>query len=452
MISLARGRVSRANLSRVGWTTGSYGVVQGLRLVNNVVLAHLLAPELFGIMLIVNTVRTGIELLSDIGIGQNVVRAPDAEEPRFYNTAWTLQVLRGLVLGGVCLALSYPLAHFYDSDVLAKILPVASLFFIFSGFESIGRALLQKRIDVVRMGLFEIGTTIASVLSYIGFALIMPNIWALMLGGVASSAALLIGSYMLVPGLKLRFAMDREVATRIFSFGRWVFLSTLVYFLAMNFDRIFMAKTLTLTVLGIYGIARSLSDLLMLLANKLSVMVVFPLVASTAADELGGRLRKARPMLLAAAAVVTGAFAAGSDLTVRILYDDRYREAALILPVLTLGVWFSVLATLNDAVVMGMGRPKYGAIANITKLVCLVVGLPIAFGIGGIAGAVWVIALAEVGRYLALWWGQRQLKMAFGGQDALFTLAMLAVFVAGRLVLWAVGLTQGPLNFAIPTG
>ena len=69
------------------WTVGSFGLSQGLRLVMNIILARLLAPELFGIMVIVNSLRTGIELLSDVGIGQNVIYHKDGNDPEFYNTA-----------------------------------------------------------------------------------------------------------------------------------------------------------------------------------------------------------------------------------------------------------------------------------------------------------------------------------------------------------------------------
>ena len=89
-------------VQRLGWTTGSYAVVQSFRLFSNVVLARLLAPELFGIMLIVNTLRTGVELLSDIGIGQNIVSNKNGEIADFYNTAWAIQILRGIVLAIVC--------------------------------------------------------------------------------------------------------------------------------------------------------------------------------------------------------------------------------------------------------------------------------------------------------------------------------------------------------------
>src|SRR5665213_3405929 len=100
-------------LRGTAWTLGAFGVSQGLRLVTNVALARLLAPELFGIMVIVNSIRIGIELISDVGIGQNIVHNTDAEKPDFYNTAWTLQLIRSVVLWIVFSAAAIPIAHFY---------------------------------------------------------------------------------------------------------------------------------------------------------------------------------------------------------------------------------------------------------------------------------------------------------------------------------------------------
>ena len=76
------------------WTVGGFGAGQVIRFVSNIILTRLLVPQLFGLMAIVNTVRMGIELISDLGIGQNMIYSPNASDPEYYNTAWTLQIIR----------------------------------------------------------------------------------------------------------------------------------------------------------------------------------------------------------------------------------------------------------------------------------------------------------------------------------------------------------------------
>ncbi|WP_277981110.1 oligosaccharide flippase family protein [Sphingomonas phyllosphaerae] len=443
--------LSRSILTRLGWSTAGYGVVQALRLVNNVVLARLLAPELFGIMIIVNTVRTGIELASDIGIGQNIISNPRAEQPDFYDTAWTLQLVRGLALGMVCAALAWPVAWFYRKPELAGIFAVASLFFVFAGFESTGRFIAQKHLRLAALTAFEVGYTAISTLAHILFALATPTIWALVFGGITSSAAVMVASYLLIPGMRHRFLIDRGAMREILSFGRWVALSSIVYFLAMNFDRLYMARAVSLAVLGTYGIARSLADILNLLVARFGNMIVFPMVAASfdTTAELRARLARHRPLLLLGAAAAVAGFIAISDLLTALLYDQRYQAAGQMLPALSFGVWFAILSTINESVLLGIGKPVYGASANIGKFAWLLVGLPLAVNFYGISGAVLVIASAELVRYVPLWVAQRREGLSFARQDLAMTLVMLGLAVLFREALYGVGLT-GDVTSLLP--
>ncbi len=82
---------SNASVVRgVAWTTGTYAFSVIIRFGSNVILARLLSPELFGILLIINTVRQGIELSSDVGLAQNVVQNSVGNTPAFYNTVWVM--------------------------------------------------------------------------------------------------------------------------------------------------------------------------------------------------------------------------------------------------------------------------------------------------------------------------------------------------------------------------
>ena len=93
------------------WTAGGFGIGQAFRFATNIVLARMLAPELFGLMVIVNTVRLGTELISDIGVTQNIVYSKHSDDPRFYNTAWTLQVIRSIILWALIAIAAVPIAE-----------------------------------------------------------------------------------------------------------------------------------------------------------------------------------------------------------------------------------------------------------------------------------------------------------------------------------------------------
>lgn len=419
--------VPRKVVVRLGWVTLSYAAVQVLRLVNNVILTRLLEPSIFGIMSLVIAIRVGMELISDVGVTQNIVSNPRGTDPAFYDTGWTLQALRGVFLGGLCALLSAPVARFFNHPQLALILPIIAVSFIFGGLDSTGRGLLHKQINVSRMGLFEIAQAALAIFIYAGAALLFHNVWAVVVGLIATSAVTLICSFMYIPGLRHRLIIDAESTRQLIHFGKWVYFSSIVYFFAMNFDRLYFAKQISLAELGIYGIARNLADMVSQLAVRGSSFILYPTVAASglAPPDLRKRLLRGRRTLLLLAAVGLGGIAAFSDLIVGILYDPRYQEAGTILPILCGGVWFAILTSTNDAILMGLSRPAYPALSNATKLVTYLVGMPLAFHFYGFMGAVLVIAGGEVVKYLTLWALTHKEHLRFGRDDLALTLAFL---------------------------
>lgn len=438
----------RTLVSRLSWITFSHVVTSILRLLNNVVLARLLAPSLLGMFLIVNLVRTGIELVTDVGIGQNIVSNKNGHNPDFYDTAWTIQVLRGLVLGVVCIVSASMVAHAFGKPELAIILPFAALFSIISGFSSVSTFLIQKNIQVARYAKFEIVLASLNIIIYCALALITPTIWALVIGTVISFAALNVSTYLLIPGIRHRFFIDRNYAREILVFGKWIFWSSMISFLAMNFDRLYFARQITLTELGIYGIARNLTETITQLAIRYGNLLLFPMVAGMEATPLQvrSRIRHGRRLILLGAAVALGALVAGSDLVIRILYDPRYHYAGIILPLLLIGAWVAILSTVNEYMLLGVSRPAMPTYANGAKFLSYAVATPIAFHYFGFLGAIIALIFGEAIKYVSLWVQSRGHNLSFARDDLALSLLFLASIGLFRELLFAMGLTPDLLS------
>ena len=292
--------VPKSMLVRLGWVALTFGAVQFLRLLNNVILTRLLEPSVFGLMSLVVAIRVGMELVSDLGVTQNIVSNPRGHEPKFYDTAWTLHATRNLVLAALCFALATPFANFFGHPELAIILPVASLFFVFSGFGSTTGAVLHKQLQVRRLGMFEIALAGVTIVAQVGAALVFRNVWAVVVGMMITSALTLILSYLFIPGTRHRFMVDPQSARELLHFGKWVFFSSIVYFFAMNFDRLYFAKQISLAELGVYGIARNLAETISQLVTRASGFVLYPTVAAAGLEAADLRQQVAsRPAHLA---------------------------------------------------------------------------------------------------------------------------------------------------------
>ncbi len=425
VLAIPRGAI----LSGGAWTIGTYGASVVLRFGSNVLLSRLIAPEIFGMVVVISAIRMGADLLSDIGIGQNIVNNPRGDQPAFYNTAWTFQVLRGLLLFALCCAFAGPLAGLYGVPEAA--IQFGALTLALLGMTSTSLFLLQKRLHVSTLTLFEFVQDLIGTAAMLIFVLWSPTVWSILLGNLVGALARVVGSFLL-PGGGNRPMIDRRHIREIFSFGRWIFLWSMLGFLSVNFDRLYLGSVAPLALLGVYGIARTMAELPAFLAARLGHFLVFPLV-SAAGEIPHERLRREigpiRLGFLLAAAVGIGIAAAGGDFIIRGIYDARYALAAGMLPLLLLGTWATILCSTNEYVLIGRGKPQYGTAASSVKLAYLVIGLPLAFKTGGMLGAILILVTADVARYAVLLVAQMRARVGFGAQDLLATAALLATLL-----------------------
>jgi O-antigen/teichoic acid export membrane protein len=430
-------------LRGLGWTVATYGLSQLLRLVTNIGLARLLTPEIFGAMLIIASLRTGLDLISDLGIGQNIVQSNDAEDPRFYTTAWTLQIIRGLILWLVCTLAASPLAQLYDSPLLRIAMPIAAFYFIFIGCTSISLYLVQKRLRVALLNGFDIAMDAVASTAVVAFAYLHPSVLSIIIGSLVATATRMIASYFLLPDIRHTFYISRRYTHQIISFGKWIFISSIVYFLSTTFDRLYLGTVIPLALLGIYGIARTLSDLMGGLAGRLANLIIFPLIASSShipKDTLRRRLASIRFRFMLPTAVAFSFFVSTADLLIAVLYDSRYRAAGWMVSVLNIGVWFAIICNLNGSVLLGFGKPVYGAAGSIVKFMCILVGLPFGLSTYGVLGAVIVIAFSDFCRYFPILYGQLRERFSFGTQDLVATAVMLTSMAILQYVRWSLNL------------
>ena len=136
------------------WTIGSYGLSLVLRLGSNLILTRLLVPEMFGLMSLVYVFIMALNLFSDLGIGQSLIQNKRGDEPDFINTAWTLQVYRGLILWFCMLLLAWPVSQLYQKPECLWLIPVVGFGTVISGFNSTSLFTLNRNMAFGKLAIF----------------------------------------------------------------------------------------------------------------------------------------------------------------------------------------------------------------------------------------------------------------------------------------------------------
>ena len=341
------------------WTLAGEWTQYVLRLGGNLVLTRLLFPEAFGLMSLVQVFMMGLEMFSDVGIVPGIIQNKRGDEPEFLNTAWTIQVGRGVMLSLFACAIAYPASQFYHEPMLMQLLPVSGLTASISGLNSTKLATENRRLAVKRLMIVEVGAYVLGLTAMIVWAKLSPTVWSLVAGGIIGALAKMTLSHVYLKGEKNWFYWDQEAFRSLQQFGRWIFFSTVLTFFAGQGDRLVIGRLLDVKTLGIYTVAITMARLISQTIMQVGSKVLFPTYSELIRERperLYTALRKTRLAMIAinwAAAILMMAF---GDKLIDLLYDDRYTQAGWMLKVLSINSLVGVLIFTYDNALMAMGK------------------------------------------------------------------------------------------------
>lgn len=409
------------------WTIFDYGFHTVLRIVNSLVLTRLLHPSAFGEVTLVSTLIVGISLLSDIGLGPSVIQSRRGDDLVFLNTAWTIQVVRAVSLWLVAVAISWPMSLFYHDPRLKFLLPVLATSTLISGFNSTNLLTLSRHMGVRRLFWIDGSVSVVTLLSTIIWAYLWPSVWAIIGGQLMGTAYRLVISHIrfITGEIANRFMWDKECVTNIVHFGKWIMIGTAFFFFASQADRLILGRLISLSLLGVYGIAYSLSDVPRAIMLALGSKVAYPFIAKIIhlpQEEFRAKFLHYRFYALICGGFLLSLMTVWGHLIILKAYDLRYREAAWMIPILALGLWQTLLYQTTAPVLFSLGKTKYNAIGNASYCFTMLSALPLAFHFFGMFGAVVAIAAGDLPLYVVTQFGATREGVRPLRQDLLTTL------------------------------
>ena len=435
----ARKALESTAIRATSWTVMDYGCAMLLRVVNSLILTRLLMPESFGLMTLVGTLVVGVSLFADIGMGPNVIQSPRGDDPIFLNTVWTLEVFRALGIFVVCLLLAWPISAIYREPRLISLIPALALGVVVNGVKSTNLLSMARHMGVRRVFVLDLTTQIFGLLVTIGCAFVFRSVWALIFGSILSSVyrLALSHSHLVIPGIRNSFCWDRESLQSLVHFGRWILLSTAFSFFAVQADRLILGKLISFSLLGVYGIAYSVSDIPRAVISAFCSRVGFPFIAKMVHLPIGefrNVFLQYRFRVLVIGAVLLSLMVHIGGLLVTRVYDHRYHAASWMVPVLALGLWHTLMYQTTVPALLSLGKSQYQAIGNAFYFAAVVSAIPLAFHFYGMFGAVVAVAAGDLPLYVVLVAAASREGVSTWKQDLLATGAFLFLLGLGLVL------------------
>ncbi len=323
----------RAGLKSFGWMGLGQFIGLAVRLASNLIVARLLAPDVYGLLGTAMAVLTTLDWLSDLGIQPALMRHPRGLEPVFLQTGWSLALIRGAGVALVAMLLAVPMALFTRQPALAGVLFALAFRPLIWDFRSPAVPTIKRRLDYRSVFIDETVQTVVGSAVTVLLAWWTHSLWSIVAGTLAGTVSAVVISYVLAP-MRPRFTLDPEAVRDLGHLGRQILINTIVMALWLNIDRLVGLRFVALPEMGLYAVAGNLAAVFELLMARAFDVYFSMLVRNTDLDQRDRWHRAAMRRMVALGAPLGAVGIALSPVVIWILYDRRYRAAAPLFAIL----------------------------------------------------------------------------------------------------------------------
>lgn len=160
-----------------------------LRLVVLAILARVLSQDDFGLMAAVAAALAAIEALTFLPTESAITASHRGREPRFLDTVFWIQCVRGVAIACCVAAISPFLARFYNHPEAWPLFAVIALQPLFVGFTSPRSEVLVKDLKLAAWSMARFAASIVGLAISVTLAYSLKSAWALVIGQISTQAA-----------------------------------------------------------------------------------------------------------------------------------------------------------------------------------------------------------------------------------------------------------------------
>jgi len=329
-----------------------------LRLGSTAILARLISPADFGLIMMVAAVIGIADQLKELGLSAATVQKPAITCEEVTNLFW-INVAVGLALALCLCAVSPLLSAYYRESRLTPLTCLLSLTFVFGGLTVQHQALLTRQMRLGRTALIRLLASVASTALAVYLAFHDYGYWALLWREVSRGGFLALGMWVSFPWCPGLPAMRTDVRP-LLKFGTNLTLANISTAVTSGMDRFFLGRAWGPESVGIY---RQAFQLITAPTDQLLspiYQVAHPALCMLQDDP--GRFRRYFVMVLCIVSAITMPLslfvAVFAPALTHVLLGDQWLPCAPIIAVLALGTFIRQTSGSTALILLAGGRSQ----------------------------------------------------------------------------------------------
>jgi O-antigen/teichoic acid export membrane protein len=380
-------------------------VSNGCSVLRNLILARVLSKDDFGVVATLTVTFLFLEFIGKMAFGQQITSSKSGGDPKFVDTAHTVQLALGMFSTVLFLALAEPLSKILGVPQLAGGMQLLAIVPAAMALVNLGAFTYTREVHFERAVCIEAIPQIIITLAAWPVALWMKDFRAFIWLQIGKAALSTFVSYF-VAGRPYLFALRKDYCREIFKYSWPMLVSGCIMLCSAQGDRLLMTRGFDLKQLAAYGAAYLLAATPSYALLKIIGGTALPFMSKAAGNPALLRIRYA---LVSQLFSLTGTLfaitmvVAGEDIMV-LAFGSKYAGAGI------LAAWISCAQALRmirgapTGVAWGSGETASQMLGNIIRLSGLLLVVPVVImhwpvhwvAIAGVIGEVFALVAAVI--------------------------------------------------------
>lgn len=359
------------------WSTLAEVVAKLVSPITSMVLARLLAPEVFGVVASVNIVFSFCDMFSDAGFQKYIIQHKvndEGEVDKIATVAFWSNLAISLVIWLLVVVFSDKIAIFVGCDGKGLAISVSCASLPLTAFSSVQGALLKRNLNFKPLFFVRIATIAVPVVVTVPLAFVTKSYWSLIIGTITVNTVTVLMMNALLQW-RPKFWFSFSVLREIWSFSMWMLLESLLVWFINWGDVFIVSNILSSYYLGLYNTSMNMINQAVAVVSSSMVPVLLSAL-SRMQDDNGG-FKKAyynfvsiSGMLLLPMGIAMWVY---RGVICQVLLGDAWGEAATLM-----GMWglISTLSVIfnsfNGNVLIAKGKPNFSVLIQVIQIVCII--------------------------------------------------------------------------------
>lgn len=400
-------------LKNMVWRFAERCGAQGVAFIVQIILARLLAPEVYGTIALVTVFTTILQVFVDSGLGNALIQKKDADDLDF-SSVFYFNIVVCCLLYILMVILAPMIAAFYNNEELIPVIRVLSLTLIISGVKNVQQAYVSRTMQFKRFFFATLGGTIGAAVIGIIMAYMNFGVWALVTQQIFNATVDTIILWITVRWRPKRcFSFSR--LKELLGFGWKLLVSALIDTIYTNIRQLVIGKLYTANDLAQYNRGRQFPFFFITNINSSIDSVLLPSMSAEQDNKIRVKAMTRRAISVSTyimAPLMMGLAFIGEPL-VRLLLTDKWLPCVFFMRIFCITFMFYPIHTANLNAIKAMGRSDLFLQLEIMKKVVGIIALLSTIWISVEAMAYSMLVVSVLSQIINAWPNKRLLNYGY---------------------------------------